>query len=174
MRRLLLLLLILFGGFCSQAVADELTPAKKADIKRLMEITGSVNIGKQFAAATSEQMFRMMKSEHPEISDRAFAVMNNELVAFFSEKMSAPGGIMDQLIPVYAKYFTHREIRELLAFYDTPTGRKLILSMPKVVNESMQLGQKWGESLGPELEQRVMAALDKEGLLNKGEGAQRQ
>ncbi len=134
-----------------------------------MDVTGSANIAKQFASASSQQIFQLLKASSPEIPDRALAVMDRELMALFSEKMSAPGGLMDQAIPVYAKYFTHQEIRELLAFYQTPIGKKAILVLPKVVNESMMAGQRWGQSLGPEIEKRVMTALRREGLLPKGQ-----
>lgn len=165
-----LILMFFLSGFIGQvAMADELTAAKSSDIKRLMDVTGSANIAKQFASATSQQIFQTLKASRPEIPDRALVVMDRELMALFSEKMSAPGGLMDQVIPVYDKYFTHQEILELLAFYQTPIGRKSILVLPNVVNESMMAGQRWGQSLGPEIERRVMTALRQEGLLPKGQ-----
>lgn len=149
------------------ATAEELTAAKVGDIKQLMEITGSVNIGKQFASASSQQMFQILKASRPEIPDRALVVMNRELMNLFEEKMVEPGGMLDQSIPIYAKYFTHQEILDLLAFYQTPVGQKSIQVLPKVVNESMIVGQRWGESLVPEIERRIVAALRQEGLLPK-------
>ncbi len=134
-----------------------------------MDITGSANIAKQFTSASSRQIFQTLKASRPEISDRTLGVIDRELMALFSEKMSAPGGLIDQVIPIYGKYFTHQEIRELLAFYQTPAGKKTILVLPKVVNESMMAGQRWGQSLGPEIEKRVMAALKREGILPKGQ-----
>lgn len=168
LNRLILILLFLFSGLIGQvAIADELTAAKYSDIKRLMDVTGSANIAKQFASAISQQIFQTLKTSRPEIPDRALAVMDKELMALFSEKLSAPGGLMDHIIPVYDKYFTHQEIRELLAFYQTPIGKKSILVLPKVVGESMMAGQRWGQSLGPEIEKRVIPALRREGLLPK-------
>jgi hypothetical protein len=93
--------------------------------------------------------------------------MDRELMALFSEKMSAPGELIDQVIPVYDKHFTHQEILELLAFYQTPIGKKTILVLPKVTNESMLAGQRWGQSLGPEIERRIINSLTREGLLPK-------
>ena len=73
------------------------------------------------------------------------------------------------LYPVYDKYFTHQEIKELMAFYETPSGKKAILVLPTVINEAMGIGQGWGQALGPEIERRVNAALTREGLLPKGQ-----
>jgi hypothetical protein len=154
-------LLLLGGG----AHADEPAAAKHADIRKLMEITGSSNIAVQFASAASQNLFRTLKAARPDIPERALEVMNRELVALFAERMNAPGGLIELVVPVYDKYFTHPEIRELLAFYQTSTGRKAIAVLPRVVRESMLVGQRWGESLGPEIERRVDAALRRENLL---------
>jgi len=164
-----IILMLLLSGFVAQAAAaDELTPAKLGAIQQLMEVTGSANIARQFASASSQGIFQALKASRPEVPDRALEVMDRELMALFAEKMSAPGGLMDQVIPVYHKYFTHPEIQELLAFYQSPIGKKAIMVLPKVVGESMIAGRRWGESLGPEIEIRVRAALEREGLLPKG------
>ena len=145
--------------------ADELTPAKSADIKRLMEVTGSVNIAQQFASATSQQMFDMLKAARPDIPERALAVMNDELMALFAERLAVSGGLLDQVTPIYGKYLSHQEIKELLAFYRTPLGRKTIQVLPTILRESMVAGERWGQSLAPEIERRVGAALRREGLI---------
>jgi hypothetical protein len=147
------------------AAADELTPAKRADIRKLMEVTGSANIANQFAAAISQNLFKTMKAARTDIPDRALEIMNRELVALFSERLNAPGGLMEKTIPIYDKHFTHAEIKELLAFYQTAIGKKAIAVLPKILSESMMVGQQWGASLAPEIEKRVAAALKKEGLL---------
>ena len=165
-RLMLMVLLCTLVG--SSALADSPDTAKVGDIKRLVDMTGSANIAKQFAAVVSQQFFQTLKASKPEIPDRAITVMDRELMALFSEKLAAPGGLIDQVIPVYDKYFTHQEIKELIAFYETPTGKKAIVVLPKVVNEGIVIGQRWGQSLGPEIEKRVKAALMREGLLPKG------
>jgi len=154
--------------FASVSFADELTPAKRADIRQLLDVTGASSLAQQFVAATSQNLFRSLKESRPDVPDRAFEVMNRELTALFAEKLQAPDGLLERTIPVYDKHFTHAEIRELLAFYRTAIGRKTIAVLPKVVGESMVLGEKWGESLRPEIEKRVAAALRKEGLLPPG------
>jgi len=164
-RRLLFAALLLFS---LEASADALTPAKRADIRQLMEMTGASSIAQQFVSATSQNLFRSLKESRPDVPDRAFEVMNRELTVLFAEKLQAPDGLLERTIPVYDRYFTHAEIRELLAFYRTAIGRKTIAVLPKVISESMVLGEKWGESLRPEIEKRVGAALRREGLLPRG------
>lgn len=165
MARHLVLALVAMLVLAPPVAADELTPAKSSDIKRLMEITGSVNMAQQFASATSQQMFAMLKSARPDIPARALAVMNDELMALFSEKLTVTGGLLDQVTPIYGKYLSHQEIKELLAFYGTPLGKKTIQVLPTILRESMLAGERWGQSLAPEIERRVGTALRREGII---------
>jgi hypothetical protein len=154
-------LLLLGGG----AHAEETSAAKRSDIRKLMEATGSFNLPARFAAAASQSIFRALKAERPELHERALEVMQRELVALFAEQMNAPGGLVEKVVPVYDKHFTHQEIREILSFYQTGTGRKAIAVLPRVISESMLIGQDWAESLGPEIDRRIDAALRREKLL---------
>jgi hypothetical protein len=147
------------------ARADELTEAKRADIGRLLEATGSSGIAKQFGVAMSRAMFDMMKSSRPDFPETALAIMEQETVAVFSERLDEPDGLLALTVPIYHRYFTHQEVRDLLAFYATPVGKKTVTVMPRLVQESMAVGQAWGQSLGTEIERRIVAALRKEGLL---------
>jgi hypothetical protein len=38
---------------------------------------------------------------------------------------------------LYARYFTAREMKELVAFYQTPTGQKALRETPKLMGEAM-------------------------------------
>ena len=47
-------------------------------------------------------------------------------------------GIVQQLIPVYDKYYSSEELREIIVFYKTPAGQKMIQVTPQIINEFMQ------------------------------------
>lgn len=157
--------LILALAASAASGADTLTPAKRADIARLISMTGGSNIAGQFAAIASKQFFTMLKASQPQIPDRAIAVMEREMNALFTEQIDAPGGLTEMVIPIYDRHFTHEELRGIIAFYETPAGRKAITVLPQVMQESMLAGQRWGQALGPEIERRVLQALRREGLL---------
>ena len=157
--------------FCMLAVlcafsarADELTPAKKDDIRKLIVITGNAKIAEQFAGAVTKNVTDMLTAARPDIPQRVFVVINQELTKLFKERMDAPDGLVDMTIPIYARYFSHAEIRELLTFYQSSIGQKAITALPNVMAESMAAGRKWGQSLGPEINRRVAATLKKEGI----------
>ena len=67
------------------------------------------------------------------------------------------------VIPIYDKYYTETEIKELTDFYATPIGRKVITVTPLISQESMQAGQKWGKELG----EKLYKDLNDKGLIKK-------
>ncbi len=71
--------------------------------------------------------------------------------------------IADLVARVYAVNFTAGELREIQAFYQTPTGQKVREKMPVVTQESMILGQQWGKTLAAELRARIVEELRKRG-----------
>jgi uncharacterized protein len=160
----LALCLSLLASFAS---ADELTAAKSADIRRLLEITDVAKLAQQFASQNGRNMLRIMRLSRPGLSDRAQPIIEDEAAKVYAEKAAAPGGLLERVIPVYDRRFTHAEIKELLAFYRTPTGRKSLVVMPDVFREMVDVANRWGKTLRPEIQERALAVLKKEGLVAK-------
>ncbi len=68
------------------------------------------------------------------------------------------------MVTIYHKHFTQREIKDLLVFYQTDLGKKTIRVMPALVREGMEMGQQWGQALGPVIEQKVTERFKKHGI----------
>ena len=141
--------------------ADELTPQKRADIERLLEMTGATRIGRQMAALSAAHMTQSLRQTHPQIPPRALDFLPEEVGAVFDANV---GAFLSAMIPVYHRYFTAEEVKGMIAFYSTDLGRKAISAMPGLMSESMAIGQQWGQSLGPAIAERVRARLKKEGI----------
>lgn len=45
---------------------------------------------------------------------------------------------MQAMVPVYQKHFTKGDIDNLVAFYSSPTGEKILREMPSVMADAMQ------------------------------------
>ena len=46
--------------------------------------------------------------------------------------------IMEDMIPVYQKHLTKGDVDAMIAFYSSPTGKKLLRDMPAISAEGMQ------------------------------------
>ena len=56
------------------------------------------------------------------------------------------------MISVYEKHFSEQEIADMLAFYKTDTGQKILEKMPVVMQESMQMSQSLMKDAIPKIQ----------------------
>jgi hypothetical protein len=143
---------------------EELTDAKRADIERLLRMTNALKLGQMFASTAMNQFEQTLRQLRPDISAELVGVLREEIQKTIDESMVEKGGLVDRVIPLYHRYFSHDDIKAMLAFYGTPTGQKTISVMPQLAPESLALGQQWAQQLRPQLEQRIKARLKQRGV----------
>jgi uncharacterized protein len=152
MRRTILLCAILTTtatALEAQSRDASVDPAKVAVIRQILDITRA-----------ADQMIVTMEATLPaqRLSNPAVpAVFWDRFIARAREQRTA---LLDSLIPVYDKNFTTSDLKELLRFYESPAGRRLIAATPNIARESVLVGQRWGFVIG----QEVGEQLKREGL----------
>lgn len=131
-------------------------PAKEADIRRLLELSGA----KSMMSAT---MNGMMKNLKPMLMN-SFPPgdYREKLIDLFLDKFSVRANaeipkLADGAIAVYDRYFSDDDIKGLIAFYQTPVGQKLVATAPKIAVEMQVEGQKVGEQIGRETMLQVLS-----------------
>jgi hypothetical protein len=108
--------------------------SKEERIRELMIMTGSGDVGIMIFDNMMNQFIAMFPDVPEEFwSEMSKFVNQNELI--------------ELIIPIYDKYFTANEIDELIDFYETDLGQKLIEKTPMITNDSMLIGQEWGTQL---------------------------
>ena len=157
--RVLILAVVVVSVIPDCSSAQAISAEKKADIQKLMEMTGGLKMGKMLSQALVEDMAKSIKSLRPDISDADLSATTEEVNKLLSESLPSFAEIC---VGIYDKHFTPDEIRSLITFYSSDIGKKLIEVMPTLLQESMKAGQEWGESLRPEVQRRVQARLKKE------------
>jgi len=137
-------LLAALGVVCllSGAVYAEET-AKQKDIRKLLKITGSGELGTQVMG----QMIGSMKKAMPQVPEKFWADFMKEV---------RTDELIDLIVPVYDRNLAHEDVKELIKFYESPTGKKFVSVLPKITQESMVVGEKWGR----ELAERVIKKLN--------------
>ena len=68
-------------------------------------------------------------------------VIRPELIKFMNNTVGYKA-IEKDLIEIYQKNFSETEQKELIAFYQTPVGKKLILLQPKLYQEAAEIGNR--------------------------------
>ncbi len=146
-----LILFMLFLAVHSSSYAqEELTVEKKAAVNKLLEMTGAMDIGTNVVKSIVGKVLDFLKQSNPEISSRAFTILEEDVNALIREEM---GAYFEMLYPIYHKYYTLSELNGLISFYETPLGSKVVSTLPLLTQESMLAGQKWGETLTPKIQE---------------------
>ncbi|HKT25724.1 MAG TPA: DUF2059 domain-containing protein [Terriglobales bacterium] len=105
--------------------------AKRAEIRKLIELTGAANI----SADALQKMIEPLKASYPQVPEEFWNTFIHEV---HSDEL------IDLVIPIYDKYYTRDEIQELTRFYQSPVGQKTIKVLPKLSAEAIDAGQEWG------------------------------
>ncbi len=164
MIKMLMAWAVTFCLLVTPAVAENITPAKRADIEKLIRITGPPDVTRQTSNFFIRQFSQSIKASRPDLPAKTYQILSDEINKVVNEHMTAKGGFFDRVVPIYAKHFNHSEIKGLLKFYQTDLGQKTIKVWPLILQESMLLAQDWWKSLAPKVKNRVNNRFKKEGI----------
>jgi hypothetical protein len=86
-------------------------------------------------------------------------------IAVQIEKDYQPRGqeIVDATARFYASHFTEPELKQILVFYQSPVGQKMLVEEPKALDESMAYAGSWGDDLSIDVMSRMRAEMKKRG-----------
>ena len=127
---------------------------KEADIRHLLELTHAGALATQTMTAMETSMRPLMTDAFPKGEYR------EKLISLFFDKFHSKLDVqelVDMAIPAYKKYYSDEEIKQLIALYQTPLGQKTLDVTPKLVAELQAAGQSWGQQLGRQCMQEVLA-----------------
>jgi hypothetical protein len=136
------------------ASQSKLDPAKEADIRRLLEVAGAKEMALQIMGGMENNIKPLLTASFPPGEYR------EKLIDLFFAKFHSKIDMqhfVDLAVPVYDKYLSHEEIKDLTRFYQTPLGRKMLTIMPKLSLELQEAGQKWGQAIGRDSMMEVFA-----------------
>jgi len=131
------------------------------DVKELMQVTGSDSVAYQMASYISASIIGSLTQQRRDVTEKQVTAAKQEVDGYLAERVPA---LRDSLTGLYKKHYTQDDVRQLIVFFKTPIGAKFVKTTPLVAREGSEMGDRWGRELGPELGQRLMARLEKEGL----------
>jgi len=151
MKSFLLTLCALF--FCSPAFAQTVPPISDEMRTALMKLIETNGEGAQFKLAP-QMLIGALKPTAPNLPAEFWDKEQKKIEDGLT-------GLFDKLLPLYAQYYTLEDVKNMIAFYETPTGKKLVASTSALTAEGFKIGQAWGVQAGAELRANVEAAKKK-------------
>ena len=141
------------------AGAQSPSPDTLAAARELIVTMRAADYFKTIMPAIVQQLKPAIVQNRPQVErdyDAIMPLMLDSMNARVSE-------IIDQVAALYARNFTAAELNEVVAFYRGPTGQKFIQKLPLITQESMVIGQRFGQSIAAELRSRIVDELRKRG-----------
>lgn len=119
--------------------------SKEAKVRKFLQLTGADDLGKQMIDSMMAE-FGRMPNIPPGFTDK------------FRE-LAMKDDLAGMMVPVYMKHLDEKDLDGAIAFYESEAGRNFVKAQPVILQESMAIGQRWGQ----ELAQKTIEALEKEG-----------
>jgi hypothetical protein len=133
--------------------------AALATAKQLVAVTGATQLFAPLIAGVVEQSKLLFLQQNPMLQkdlNEIAAQMRTDLQPRFVE-------VENEVAREYATHFTEQELKDILVFYQSAAGKKLLLEQPKVVDNSMRFAQNWANKLSTEVTAKMQEELKKRG-----------
>ena len=103
--------------------------AFKKDVLKVIEMSGSANAMK----AAKNQILKMIPQE--------------KQAAFILEFDASMPALYDKMAVIYLETYTKEEIKGMLAYFESPIGKKISEKAGEVFEKTQVAGKEWSDSL---------------------------
>jgi hypothetical protein len=140
--------------------ATAMDAEKHANIEELLKDMGMLANMTQIIDLLTPQIIVNLKKINSEIPDTIW----DEFTRVCTEEMkrSLPE-LEEPVIAIYDANFSGDEIKQLVAFYQSPVGRKIVVQLPQLAQQIVAMGQSWGQQAGARAVERIRAAAKQKG-----------
>jgi hypothetical protein len=145
-----------------QPAAPPLKPVSPAALAAAKEILTLKNASAMYAAAvpnivhqTKDQLLQTNLNYQKDLNEVEVIVAHT-----FAGKEKEIG---DGMAQVYANEFTEQELKELVAFYKSPLGQKLLSAEPRAIQFSMSFMNQWAQNFAETVNAQFRAEMRKRG-----------
>jgi hypothetical protein len=134
--------------------APAVDPAKEVEIRKMLQLTGMTKLMEQMKV----QMLNAFK-QRGNVPDAVWVRLDKEMDM---------NQLVEQIIPLYDKYYSLDDLKAVNTFYSSPAGQRMLAALPQITRESMQIGQAWGQKIGMKVDEEIRAAKAADDAKNSG------
>jgi uncharacterized protein len=153
-----LLTVILVAARWAEAAAMD--KEKHQNIAKIVEITGVLQNAMANVDRLLPQLINTIRKVHQEIPQEVLDALEQEGREEFHK--AAPE-LIAPIIAIYDSNYSAEEIRELLAFYQSPFGRKLTQRMSQMALQTVAVAAAWGKNAGARVSGRIRVSAKEKG-----------
>ena len=136
------------------------TPAALLLAKEIVDIKGATRAMDPLVVGVIEYHKNFLMQTNPNL----VGPINEAARKLVGDLSSRKVELQQNVVRIYAQHFTEQELRDALAFYRTPLGKKLVVEEPKAMDEAMQAADEWSRKFAEEVVAKLREELKKKGL----------
>lgn len=141
------------------ALAQPPSAGAIAAARELVELKGGGQMFDPIIIGVIEQTKTALVQTNPQLSKDLNDVSN----ALRTEFAPRRNEIFNEAAKLYATRFTEAELKELVTFFKTPIGKKMVTQEPQVLDETFGYVQQWAPRVGEDVMNRFRAEMKKKG-----------
>lgn len=136
------------------------TESKEKDIGTLMELLGVSSMAQEMADMMVTIVITKEKERNPRLPKKAEYIISQ---AVHDVLLQHANELFKMTAPLYDKYYTHSEVKDLIRFFSSPTGKKYSAVAIPMMKDMIPIAQKWAGHYAPETARRVEKELKRHG-----------
>jgi uncharacterized protein len=144
------------------APAPSLKPGTPAALAAAKEILALKNAGAMYASAVPN-LVEQAKNGLIQTNLNYQKDLNEVAIIVAKELAGREKEIGDAMAQIYANEFTEQELKDLLTFYKSPLGAKLIAVEPRAIQFSMSYMNRWAQQFAGTVDASFRAEMKKRG-----------
>lgn len=152
------LLLVLGLGVAAQS-ANPPSPQAIALAKELIVLKGAHQMFDAVVPGVIEQAKDVFLPTNPNLNKELVEV-TGKLKLEYANK---PDELFNEVAKVYASHFTEQELKEIVAFYKTPLGKKMLAEDPVAIQEGLARAKDWANDFSNQVLGKMRAEMKKKG-----------
>ena len=141
------------------AQAQPATPAALEAAKELLALKGAAQMFDPIVTGVVEQTKGALLQTNPQLA-KDLTDVSKQLGAEFAPRRAE---IIDAAAKAYASRFSEKELKDVVAFYKTAAGQKMLAQEPQVLDETFGFIQQWQGRFSEEVMSRFRAEMKKKG-----------
>jgi len=152
-------LAIVLAGFSGAAFAQQPSSGNVKLGREIVEASGATRAFEGVVPSIIQQTANIFTQQNPDLQKEIIASLKVLASDFEKRKVE----VADIVARVYATRFSEAELNEILTFYRSPTGKKFVVQLPTILEESYAKAQEWGGKLSEEIVVKLRAEMKKKG-----------
>ena len=159
-----IILLLLYSFSINSIAYENIDKGKRELIDEFIAQLDKGKTAEHFTKTYTNKYFSILKEADPSVDDNVKNIINSEVESYITEQINKKNALNKQLYHIFDKKFSKKELKTIMRFYRTDTGKKIFEMMPELTYEASTLAKIWGQSLEVDVRKKISERLIREDI----------